>query len=391
MKNTSSAIANLVRRESLRFKRVLFVPLEHSSAASMVFLCTALLFALAILHTRCGRPATAAVHFDPGAVPYPRLSEYRFFTDLPRQIPNERVLPYELITPLFTDYAHKARFVWMPAGVNATVGEAGELVFPNHTVLIKTFYYPADYSAPEKDWDGVETRLLIKRQGDWEAYTYVWDENQSDARLTRVGAFREVSWIDPAGRAQRIEYVAPNQNQCKSCHNRNNRIEPIGPKVRNLDKAVRYPDGLTANQLDRWQSQGLLAAGDWPDAFPALADWTDTAAYDLNQRALAYLDVNCGHCHRPDGPAHTTGLYLTYDQTEPTRLGICKPPVAAGKGSGGRRFGIAPGKPDASILVYRMESNDPGVMMPELGRVIPHREGIDLIREWIAGLEGGCP
>jgi hypothetical protein len=28
--------------------------------------------------------------------------------------------------------------------------------------------------------------------------------------------------------------------------------------------------------------------------------------------------------------------------------------------------------------------------MPEVGRQIPHEEGIELISEWIAGLEGTC-
>jgi hypothetical protein len=59
-------------------------------------------------------------------------------------------------------------------------------------------------------------------------------------------------------------------------------------------------------------------------------------------------------------------------------------------GSGGRLFDIVPGEPDESILVYRMESTDPASMMPELGRSLSHDEGVDLIREWIASLDGDC-
>jgi hypothetical protein len=62
---------------------------------------------------------------------------------------------------------------------------------------------------------------------------------------------------------------------------------------------------------------------------------------------------------------------------------IGKAPVAAGKGSGGHRYDIVPGNPEASILMYRIQSDDPGIMMPELGRSIVHQEGIELIREWI--------
>ena len=36
-----------------------------------------------------------------------------------RLAPNAGVLPYDLVTPLFSDYAHKLRTVWMPAGRSA--------------------------------------------------------------------------------------------------------------------------------------------------------------------------------------------------------------------------------------------------------------------------------
>lgn len=67
----------------------------------------------------------------------------------------------------------------------------------------------------------------------------------------------------------------------------------------------------------------------------------------------------------------------------PMALGIGKAPVAAGKGSGGRLYSIVPGKPDESILLYRIESVDPGVMMPEMGRRLAHKEGVELVRQWI--------
>jgi len=60
--------------------------------------------------------------------------------------------------------------------------------------------------------------------------------------------------------------------------------------------------------------------------------------------------------------------------------------VAAGRGSGDRKYGIVPGKPNESILVYRMESDDPGIRMPELGRQLEHIEGVDLIKAWIKAM-----
>ncbi|MCO6478876.1 MAG: hypothetical protein J5I94_19735 [Phaeodactylibacter sp.] len=354
---------------------------------------TYLLFFLALAFAYCQSPQpVTTVQFDPEQVPYPRLSDYHFFTgEMKALAPNARVLPYEVITPLFSDYAHKARFVWMPEGQQAAVSEEGVIEFPDNSVLIKNFYYPADFRQAEAEWDMVETRLLVKREGKWEAFTYVWNEADTEAELNVVGDFKDVSWTDEAGRARTVEYAVPNKNQCKSCHNRNKELLPIGPRVSHLNSALAYPDGSTANQLDKWQQAGILAAGDWAGRFAPLPDWDDPQSGTVEERALAYLEVNCGHCHHPEGPAHTTGMYLTTDfQEEKSKLGVCKSPVAAGKGSGGRMYGIVPGQPDSSILVYRMEANDPGIMMPEIGRAVAHEEGIALVREWIAGMEGGC-
>jgi hypothetical protein len=117
---------------------------------------------------------------------------------------------------------------------------------------------------------------------------------------------------------------------------------------------------------------------------------TGTTQRSRSTRARAYLDVNCSHCHSPTGPANTTALDLRSANADLRRLGECKPPVAAGRGTGDRLFDIVPGKPDESILLYRMTSSEPGVMMPEMGRNTTHQEGVELIRAWIASMQGTC-
>ena len=69
---------------------------------------------------------------------------------------------------------------------------------------------------------------------------------------------------------------------------------------------------------------------------------------------------------------------------EDTTVGIDKHPIAAGKGTGGRPYDIVKGEPENSIMVYRMESDNPGEMMPEVGRKLVHEEGVALIKEWIS-------
>ncbi|MEO6103700.1 MAG: hypothetical protein ABIP44_08695, partial [Pseudoxanthomonas sp.] len=110
----------------------------------------------------------------------------------------------------------------------------------------------------------------------------------------------------------------------------------------------------------------------------------------IEARARAYLDVNCGHCHSPTGPAITSGMWLDAAISDPLKLGFCKQPVAAGKGTGNRMYDVAPGAADASVLIFRMDSDDPSVMMPELGRSVVHKEGVRLIREWIDSQHGTC-
>ena len=120
-----------------------------------------------------------------------------------------------------------------------------------------------------------------------------------------------------------------------------------------------------------------------------IANAEDAAHASLEDRARAYLDVNCGHCHSPTGPAITSGLWLEASVSDHLKLGFCKQPIAAGKGTGNRLHDIEPGNA-ASIFEFRMDSADPAIMMPEVGRSVVHREGVQLIRDWINAQPGSC-
>ena len=326
------------------------------------------------------------VQLQTDKLPYAQLSDYQFFKEDIRELsPNEKVLPYHLNTPLFTDYSHKQRFVWMPKGKSAAYTPSGVVQFPDSTVLIKNFYYIDNEQLPTSPRRIIETRLLIQLQGKWQAHSYVWKDDQSDAVLDVVGGTKPVDWIDKNGNKKHVDYAIPNKNQCKSCHNINEVLQPIGPKVANLNRDYPYSSG-TKNQLTQWKEHGFLTGDFDPATAPRMVQMDDKNA-PLQQRALAYLEMNCGHCHNPNSPASTTGLYLTYLQNNWVRLGLYKSPVAAGKGSGGRLYDLVPQQPDSSILVYRMASIDPGVMMPEVGRTMIHEEGVALIREWITSID----
>jgi uncharacterized repeat protein (TIGR03806 family) len=313
------------------------------------------------------------------------LSEYRFFRDAGAREPNARVTPYELNTALYSDGALKFRYLYIPEGSRAQYRDDGVFEFPVGTVLIKTFAFAADMRAPTEEVRFLETRLLIRRAEGWIALPYVWNEAQTEARLSPIGATVPVSFTDAEGQEVALDWAVPNRNQCKGCHDVAGEITPIGPRARNLNREVAYAGGAEA-QLQHWFDRGLIDAASNART-PRIPNAYDAASGAREARARAYLDVNCAHCHNPQGPAHTSGLDLRWEQQDPALWGLNKRPVAAGRGSAGMAFAIAPGDPDHSFLLYRMESVDPGVMMPELGRQTVDARAMALMREWIAGMD----
>ncbi len=324
---------------------------------------------------------------------------------------NDGVVPYDLNTPLFTDYAHKLRTVWMPKGTTAQYRPTDTLDFPVGTVISKTFYYPRtadgkfgdvarndDYS---RDFAGqgldmanvrlIETRILVHRKDGWAAIPYVWNDAQTEATLARTGAVLPLTLVGTDNAREDFNYVVPDESQCQSCHAQDwidRKVHPIGPKARHINKDYHYADG-SANQLEHLAKLGYLSGLPALAGVPRDANWKDSHT-TLDARARAYLDINCGHCHNANGAANTTGLTLDAGTPEDRHLGICKPPTAAGRGTGDHFFDIVPGQPDESILPYRLSSKEPGVMMPEIGRSTVHREGVALIKAWIAAQPGSC-
>lgn len=294
------------------------------------------------------------------------LSEYGFFADAARQQPVPRVMAYALNTPLWSDGAEKLRFIYLPSGTRLQTDGEGLLKFPVGAAIIKTFAFGEGAQRRL-----IETRVLLHRADGWTALPYRWNDAQTDATLALTGG--RVDLVTPAGEA--LSYAIPNKNQCKSCHGKDGAVIPIGPKARNL--SARWLGEMAARGL----LAGDLAGGD------RLPDWRTHASGPAAPLARAYLDVNCAHCHQPGGAASNSGLDLRWEQDDPHALGIMKRPVAAGRGAGDLEFSVLPGHPDKSILVYRMNSAEPGIAMPELGKSRIDPAGVAVVRRWIAELK----
>ena len=348
-----------------------------AAAAAMFSLC---------LFTGCGR----LLHPDVQAhieAPFPqKLSAWHLFVaHSPALQPNRGVVPYDLNTPLFSDYSDKYRFVWMPPGTSAQYREDGPFEFPVGTILAKTFAFPVGERSAEKL---IETRLLVHSKAGWVALPYIWDEKQNDATLQLVPDPVPVKWTEASGRVHDFTYVIPNANECHECHDNQKTLLPIGPKARNLNLEYAYADG-SENQLERWARVGYLQGLPAAAARPKAAKWNDPESGSVTERARAYLDNNCAHCHQPGSQAGYTGVDFRLTQTDVAHMGWCKSPNSAGA-VGALRYDIVPRRPDDSILIYRLESTAPKVSMPALGRDVVHIEGVRLLRQWIESLPGSC-
>lgn len=315
-------------------------------------------------------------------------------------------VPYDLINPLFSDYAGKFRSIHIPAGKKLEVSAEGKIVFPVGTILAKSFgYLKKDLIAPDplrakgrfrgeaiplNEIYLLETRLLVlDPNAKWQGMAYVWDEEQKEGWRKASGTSVPIRLKQTASEELSWKYFVPGANQCKQCHTElegfTKKTVPIGFKLNHLNREYPYRSVPPQNQLERLR--GYFDAK--PENIPFEAAARDES-YNLGDRARAYLDINCGHCHNPRGPAGTSGLNLTPQNTDLRSLGVCKTPVATGNAGDAHRYDIFPGRPEESILLTRLISTDPEVRMPEIGRALRDEFGVKLIEAWILGMDGEC-
>lgn len=352
------------------------------------------MFVVCALLAACG---PTEVTFHP-ADNYPeRLSDWGLVSLEGQQLTvSDQALVYEVNTALFSDYALKLRTLYLPEGTHANFDATDNFALPVGSIISKTFIYPKTQSGAlltSSDWNGdpsaiqtndfelMETRLMVKQASGWDALPYVWKGD--DAYLSLTGTIRPMTLAD----GNRLNYLVPSKNQCASCHATNHttgELLPIGIKARHLDRSTAV---YNKNQLEHWAERGWLTHV--PHEHTPNAVWGDTEQ-TLDHRARSYLDINCGHCHNAQGAADTSGLLLDYEEHPASALGLCKPPIAAGRGSGGHLYSIVPGQAEDSILSFRLATDDPGMMMPELGRSLVHQEGLEIINQWINSMDGRC-
>lgn len=326
---------------------------------------------------------SSPVVIDLNADPFPKLSNYKFFTGAMNQLqPSYGVLPYRPASELFTDYAKKLRFVWMPNGAKAAyTNDAEVLDLPVGSALLKVFYY--DQVQPNDTRKIIETRVMIRKAGGWIFANYVWNDEQTEAVLQNQGSIVPISWRDSNNVVQSIDYKIPSQVDCAKCHAGMEQNQPIGIKPQNLNFDYAYTSG-SQNQLSKWIAFGYLE-NNLPANITSTVNYLDNSQ-DLNLRVRSYFDSNCAHCHRDQGDGEFVSIRMAFNQTEnPTKMGVC---VGAALQVPGISHGmvVSPGNTAQSTLLYMMTTNNTNFRMPRIGRTVVHQEGVNLIEQWIGSL-----
>lgn len=291
----------------------------------------------------------------------PNLSDLNLFVG---NLEDLQITPYafayNLNTKLFTDYAHKQRIIALPEDTSMEFDGNGLPIFPDNTVIAKTFYYNTDERDLTLGRQIIETRILILINGVWETGDYKWNDEQTDAILDADGSTLPVSWIDAEGNTNSITYEIPSNTDCFTCHQNNEEIFPIGPKLRSMNFNI---NGV--NQLDQFIANQQLAGVASSASVRSFPNWEDTS-YSLEDRARAYMDINCAHCHISGGQCEDQSTLNFAFETPLEDTNIAE---------------------QIDFINYRITANVDGIGMPFIGTTILHTEGVQLIQDYLATLD----
>jgi uncharacterized repeat protein (TIGR03806 family) len=303
-------------------------------------------------------------------------------------VPEPGLVPYSVIAPLWSDGAAKERYLAIPHkdGTERPIGMGARgWTFPDETVLVKSFALDLEGGNPSsRRW--IETRLLTRQQGEWVGYSYLWNDEQTEATLVAAaGTDRDfVIHEAPAGaegstRAQTWHF--PSRAECMVCHSRAaNYVLGLSDPQMNRDHDY---GGVVDNQLRTLNHLKLIKLTKPAEQYDKLVDPSNAGA-DLEARARSYLHANCAQCHVSAGGGNAQMELEFATPREKTKL-FDVAPVHQKYDLPDARL-IAPGAPERSVLLERMARRGPG-QMPPLATSLIDREAVKLLSDWIRQLK----
>lgn len=316
-----------------------------------------------------------------------KLSETGLFASMKSQQSAPGVVPFSVNSEVWSDGAIAERVVAIPGTNNVTQSRDGNWIYPKDSVWAKTLSVERNTGNPGSQVR-IETQLIHFDGDNWNAYTYRWNDSQTDATLVRAAGEERVLTIQdksaPGGKRKQTWHYS-SRAECLRCHNSwcNTLLAYIPGQ---LNRSRVYKIGIenrNAPQLRTLAHIGLAPESMVRDSkTPAYANPKDTTA-KLEMRARGYLHANCSHCHRENaGGAVMT--FMNYEYPIAKANLVDGKPTQGDMGIPGARV-AASGDPYHSVLFYRMSKLGKG-HMPYLGSSVVDQSGLNLIHDWISGL-----
>lgn len=346
-------------------------------------------------------PAPPATHTPP--FPH-RLSETGLFRDTATHAPHPALIQYEINAPAWHDGASIQRYVALPPNGRMEFMDQFGWNLPDGAAAVQTL---------SQNGRRIETRVLLRQQSEWNAYTYAWDDGGRDAEL-----------VEKEGRSLGTWRI-PGRQECTLCHSRAANYV-LGLSTVQLNR--RGADG--ENQIAKWERLGLLQADhskreeqEWRREFgalklselatqqrmdlvlplegqrppakgstllpvaaaelPRIVNPSDSTA-SLHDRARAYLHANCSHCHVRSGGGNSNMQLAAHIEDEAMEI-LDQQPMHGTCGVADARL-VAPGAPQRSLLIARPAMRGSN-QMPPVGPALPDPAGIALLAEWIYSLK----
>jgi uncharacterized repeat protein (TIGR03806 family) len=280
-------------------------------------------------------------------------------------LPATAMIPYSVISPLWSDAAGKDRYFALPDNTKIELTAEGDFLFPVGSVLMKHFKLNDRF---------IETRLFAHSESGWQGFSYEWRDDQTDALLLSDAKEKLV---------EGVQWQYPSRGQCLTCHTQVANFS-LGLETLQLNNSMLYTaSGINAHQLDTLAHINLFAtaitANQKAQTLFALEDTNATLA----QRARSYLHSNCSNCHSPDGPT-PVNLDLRYNTALAATQTCNVQPTTGDLGIANARI-LAPGEPERSVLLARMKVRDVN-QMPPLASHVVDQAAVEVIGAWIGGL-----
>jgi putative heme-binding domain-containing protein len=327
-----------------------------------------------------------------------RLSQTGLFASVKQHSMAAGVIPFSINAETWSDHAIAERFIATPGTPkfcvhdksNIQIGDVkGFWNYTPETVFAKTLSLEMEVGKPSSR-RRIETQILHRDVDTWRAYTYAWNDVQTDAELVDARGLDKTFAVRAASvpgglRKQTWHFSA--RTECIVCHT--TRAGSIhGFNVPQLNRKHDYGGGRIDNQLRTLAHIGLFDA-------PAVDPKTKTlpemvapfdASADLTDRARSYLHINCAHCHRRGGGGTAIfELLYGFDLKKTQLVGLRPTQGTFGIHSA---LNVAPGDPYRSTLLYRMAKLGRG-RMPHAGSGEVDVQGVKLMHDWIGSLPSG--